>query len=49
MEKRSERREIEMTRRRRGGIKRIETDLDSNQFPKCSSEPGIPKKIHRVG
>ena len=32
-----------MTRRRRGGIKRRETDLASNQFPKCSPQPGIPR------
>ena len=32
MEKRRGRREIEVTRRRRGGIKRRETDLASNQF-----------------
>ena len=30
------RREIEVTRRRRGGIKRGETNLASNQFPRCS-------------
>ena len=38
MEKRRRRREIEVTRRRKGGIKRRETDLASNQFPKCSPE-----------
>ena len=36
MEKRRRRREIEVTRRRKGGVKRRETDLTSNQFPKCS-------------
>ena len=41
------RKEIVVTRRR-GGIKRRETDLVSNQFPKCSPQPGIPKEIHRV-
>ena len=30
------------------GVKRRETDLASNQFPKCSPQPGIPKEIHRV-
>ena len=35
MEKRRGRREIEVTRRR-GGVKRGETNLASNQFPKCS-------------
>ena len=36
MEKRRRRREIEVTRRRRGGVKRGDTSLASNQFPKCS-------------
>ena len=49
MEQRRGRKEIEVTRRRRGGVKRRETDLASNQFPKCSPQPGIPKEIHRVG
>ena len=48
MEKRRGRREIEVTRRRRGGVKRRETDLVSNQFPKCSSQPRTTKEIHRV-
>ena len=30
-------------------VKRRETDLASNQFPKCSPQPGIPKEIQRVG
>ena len=34
-----------MTRRRKGGIKRRETDPVSNQFPKCSPQPGIHKDI----
>jgi len=33
MEKRKGRREIEVTTRRRGGIKREENNLASNQFP----------------
>ena len=37
-----------MTRRIKGGIKRRETDLGSNQFPKCSPQPGTPREIHRV-
>ena len=49
MEKRRGRKEIEVTRRRRRGVKRRETDLASNQFPKCSPQPRIPKEIHRVG
>ena len=39
-EKRRGRKEIEVTRRRRGGIKKRETDLASNQFPKCSPPSG---------
>ena len=49
MEKRRGRKEIEVSRRRRGGVKRRETYLASNQFPKCSPQPGTPKEIHRVG
>ena len=33
MEKRRGRREIEVTRRRRGGVKRGESNIASNQFP----------------
>ena len=36
MEKRRGKREIEVTRRRNGGIKRGESKLASNQFPLCS-------------
>ena len=36
VEKRRGRREIEVTRRRRGGIKRAESKLASNHFPMCS-------------
>ena len=32
-----------MTRRRKVGVKRRETDLASNQFPKCPPQPGIPR------
>ena len=42
------RREIEVTRRRRGGVKRRERNLASNQFPKCSTHCGTPREIHRV-
>ena len=48
MEKRSGRREIEVTRRRRGGIKRGESNLASNQIPMCSPQPGTPREVHRV-
>jgi len=40
MEKRRGRRQIEVTRRRRGGIKRGENNLASNQFPMCSPQSG---------
>ena len=45
-EKRRE--ETEVARRIKGGIKRRETDPASNQFPKCSPQPGTHKEIHRV-
>ena len=48
MEKRRGRREIEVTRRRRGGIKRGKSNLASNHFPMCSPQPGTPKEIHRI-
>ena len=48
MEKRRERREIDVTRRRRGGIKRGESSLASNQFPMCSPQSGTLREVHRV-
>ena len=36
-----------MTRRRRGGVKRRENNLASNQFPKCYPQPRKPKKIQK--
>ena len=48
MEKRRGRREIEVTRRRRGGIKMGETNLVSNHLPTCSPQPGTPREFHRV-
>ena len=48
IEKRRGRKEIEVTRRRRGGVKRRETSLASNQFPMCSPQSGTPREIHRV-
>ena len=48
MEKRKGRREIEVTRRRRKGVKVGEPNLASNQFPRCSPQPGTPREIHRV-
>ena len=48
MEKRIGRKEIEVTKRRRGEVKRRETDLASNQFHKCSPQPRTPREILRV-
>ena len=48
MEKRRGRREIKVTRRRRRGIKRGESNLGSNQIPMCSSQPGTPREVHGV-
>ena len=48
MEKRRGRREIEVTRRRRGGIKRGESNLACNQFPMCSLQSGTLREVHRV-
>ena len=43
MEKRRGRREIEVTRGRRKGLKRGESNLSSNQIPMCSPQPGTPR------
>ena len=48
MEKRRGRREIEVTRRRRGRVKKGESNLASNQFPMCSPQSATPREIHRV-
>ena len=48
MEKRRGRREIEVTRRRRGGIKRGENNLASNQFPMCFPQSGTLREVHGV-
>ena len=48
MEKRRGRREIEVTRRRRGGIKRGESELASNHFPMCSPQSGSLRDVHGV-
>ena len=48
MEKRRGGREIDVTRRRRGGIKRGESNLASKQIPMCSPQPGIPREVHGV-
>ena len=48
MKKRRGRREIEVTRKRRGGIKRRESKLASNQFPICSPHSGTLREVHGV-
>ena len=48
MEKRRGRREIEVTRRRRGGIKRGESKLASYQFPMCSPHSGPLGEVHGI-
>ena len=47
-EKRRGRREIEVTRRRRGGIKREESNLASYQFPMCSPQSVTLREVHGV-
>ena len=48
MEKRRGRKEIEGTRRRRGGVERGESNLPSNQFPICSPQSGTLREVHGV-
>ena len=48
MEKRRGRRETEVARRRRQGIKRGESKLASNQFSICSPQSGTLREVHRV-
>ena len=48
MEKRRGRREVEVTRRRRGEIKRGESSLASNLLPMCSPQSETLRDIHRV-
>ena len=48
MEKTRGMRWLEVTRRGRGGIKRGESNLASNQIPMCSPQPGTPRVVHRV-
>ena len=47
MENRRRRREIEVTRRRRGGINRGDIKLASNHFPMCSPQSGSLRDVHR--
>ena len=48
MEKRRGRREIEVTRSRRGGIKRGESKIASNHLPMCSPQSGPLGEVHGV-
>ena len=48
MEKRRGKREIEVTRRRRGGIKRGESKLASNHFLMCSPQSGSLRDVYGV-
>ena len=48
IEKRRGKREIDVTRRRRGRIKRGESNLASNQFTICSPQSGTLREVHRV-
>ena len=49
MKKRRGRNDIEVSRKRKGGLKRRETDLGSTLFFKCSPQPRTPTEIHRIG
>ena len=49
MEKRRGRREIEVTRRRRGGVKKGETYLASYQFPKVLHSPEHAERFTELG
>ena len=48
MKKRRGRREIEVTRRRRGGIKRGDSKLASNHFLMCTPQSGLLRDVHGV-
>ena len=48
MEKRRGRKEIEVTRTRRGGIKRRERKLASNHFPMWCPQSGSLRDVHEV-
>ena len=47
MKKRRISREIEVTRKRRRGVKRREINLACDQFPKFSPQPRTSKEIHK--
>ena len=48
IEKRRGRRDIEVTRRRRGGIKKGESRLASNQFRMCFPQSGFLRDVHGI-
>ena len=48
MEKRTGRREIKVTGKRREGIKRGESKLASNHFLMCTPQSGPLRDVHRV-
>ena len=48
MEKRTGRREIEVTRRRRGGIKKGDSKLASSQFCMCFPQSGSLRDVHGI-
>ena len=48
MDRRTGRKEREVTSSRRGGIKRGESKLASNHFPMCSPQSGPLRDVHRV-
>ena len=48
IKKRRGKREIEVTRRKKGGIKRGESTIASNQFPMCFPQPGTLTEVHRI-
>ena len=48
MKKRRGKKELEVTRRRRGGIEREDSNLASNHFPMCSLQSGPPRDVHGV-
>ena len=48
MEKRRGRKEIDVTRRRRGGVKRGESELASNHFLMCDPQSGLLRDVEGV-
>ena len=48
MKKRRRRREIEVTRRRSGGIKSGESNVASNKIPICFTQTETPRDAHGV-